>query len=339
MALIKSDSTEIVYRKSPGLRWFAAVLAALFIAMIGYLGTAMFPSKQYMYARSPLEIASRGSYVLILLGGLLPILGFLYAAGPDNLILDLRRRTYRFRRGFPWQTKWWEGSFDDIECLYTKAEQGNNLTHHQMLLAWKGVGGEDRFALGDGDLQHRKDVLLGSAPSMREAFEQIEPIAERMGVPAEDGVQPERKARNERSKQRLLKRASPLIFGTLTLYFLQISGPELLVELLLRSHGRITSGMIVAKHYGSHSTSVGFRYAVNNVPYTVTSNIPAGVKAGVDVGDSVTVTYLPDYPRTARISQSNEGREARVYLAVGGIILSIGLLVPLLKPKEGSSDS
>lgn len=306
--------------------------------MFGSLAMVMFPSKQYMYARSPLEIASRGSFGLFLLAGLLPILVFLYAAGPDDLILDLKCRTYRFRRGFPWQRKWWEGSFDDIECLYTKEYQGKNLTSYQMLLGWKGTGGDDRFALGDGDLQHRKDVLLGSTPGMTEAFEQIKPIAVRMDVPAENGLQPERKARNERSAQRLSNRIFPLIFGTMTLFILLMSGPDLLVERLLRSQGHSTPGTITAKHYGSHSTSVGFRYTVKNVPYTITNHIPAGADANVNVGDSVTVTYLPDYPRTARISQSNEGREARGWLAVSGITLLIGLLIPLLNSKKGRLD-
>jgi hypothetical protein len=334
MALIKSDSIEIVYQRSSRLRWFASLFVVLFIAMFGYLAMAMFPSKQYMYARSPFEIVSRASSVLFVLAGLLPILIGLYAAGSDDLILDLKRRTYRFRRGFPWQRKWWEGSFDDIECLYTKEYQAKN-SICQMLLGWKGTGGEDRFAFGDGDLQHRKDVLLGSAPSMPEAFEQIRAIAGRMGVPAENGLQPERKARNQRSAQRLFNRVSPLTFGTVALFFLLMGGPDLLVERLLDSQGHTTPGTITAKHYGSHSTSVGLRYMVKNVPYITTNRIPASADTSVNVGDSVTVTYLPDYPRTARITQSNEGREARGDLAVSGITLLIGLLILLLNSKKG----
>jgi hypothetical protein len=333
MTLIKSDATEIVYQKSLKVRWFCFFFAALFIAMCGYLAAAMFPSKQYMYARSPLEIVSRESSVLFVSAGLLPILIGLYGAGPDDLILDLKRRTYRFRRGFPWQRKWWEGSFDDIECLYTKDYQTNN-SICQMLLGWKGTGGEDRFALGDGDLQHRKDVLLGSAPGMAEAFEQIKTVAARMGVPAEDGLQPERKARNDRSGQRLSKRVLPLSFGIMALFFLLTSGPDLLIGRLLRSQGQTTRGTITGKHYGSHSISVGFRYAVKNVPYTVTNHIPARADAGIHVGDAVSVTYLPDYPRTARILQSNADREAYVNLVLSSIMLLIGLFTPSLIRKK-----
>lgn len=63
---------------------------------------------------------------------------FLYFAGPGDLRIDMQKRAYRFRSGFPLAARTTTGSLDDIDQIFVKFRaNGNGFGRYYILLRWK----------------------------------------------------------------------------------------------------------------------------------------------------------------------------------------------------------
>lgn len=324
MRLYNISASEIIHRRPMGARLFVGIFGLLMVAGGVWIAAYFWPRPEQSYARLPLEVWSRAGFGIGLAAmSLFMDILFLYTAGPDDLILDLITRRYRFRRGFPLLARWQTGSLDDIECLYVKRVQNKSSVTYQTILAWKGQGEERFLLLGDGALATRKNVWLGSEKSEESAMETARQLAERIGVPALDCAT----ARNHFGTN-AGKQGTVALVGLILLMMILLLPfvPRLYIERLLDAQGRTTIGTVVEKEYNKSAT-VRFVYRVNGVEYRSSDQVQRKQANLLSMGDPIQITYLPDYPRTCRTPLSNKLRQAYAILITNGITLA---LIPIM---------
>ncbi|HZT42138.1 MAG TPA: DUF3592 domain-containing protein [Chthonomonadaceae bacterium] len=321
MPLIRSDASQIVYRRPLGMRIFKGVLSLFFGVLVIGLLLGLWPDGQSFQNRLPAEVLGRLASLLLIALMIFGLAGYLfYSAGPVDLDLDLTAHTYRFRRGFPFLAHWVSGPFDDIACVYVIAVQSRAFTTYQTVLGWKNYGDAAR-----------EDVALASHGSLEATQAQARAMAWDMGVPVEEDLEAERSARSRRQSQqrsRLLLMLSSCCLGGMCL---ALSLPRLYVTHALNSQGQTTLATVVGRQIGQ-SGRIHYLYRVHGKTYRGADYVTASDYKTLPVGAPVQVTYLPSYPLTSRIARSNTAYHAYFTLFMGLGILLIGLLRLLLSP-------
>lgn len=329
MELVVSSEREIVYRKPLATRVYSGAMALLIIPGLAYMTPiARMFHRQAWQDMAPVEILGRGAIVTyLLLLWLVPLLLW-YMAGPEEIMVDLLTRSYRFRRGFPLLAKWQSGMIDDIRCLYTKVfKRRNNRLSYHTLLAWKSDDNRSPFLLGDGDVRQRNDVLLGIAKSPEAAMQQIASVAAALNVPAEDGALPENWERNSlyrRRQRRVIKR---IVLIALMLMLLLLSAPDAIIGQMLQARGRPTMGTVIDRQRGKQNL-IKVEYQAEGKTYQIKDKITDVVYEQTPAGTRVNLLYLPDYPHTARTTVSNAAFYGRAMLGLW-IALSLFAIIAL----------
>ncbi len=112
------------------------------------------------------------------------VMACLYASGPEDLILNLKSRTYRFRRGFLFFAKWEEGTFNDIECFYPYAQKYKANTIYQFRLGWRGTGYKIPWRTLGKTLETRQDIVIMANKSKEKRDASLQELALKTGIQA-----------------------------------------------------------------------------------------------------------------------------------------------------------
>ena len=334
MKLIVSDEREIIYRKPPAERVCSSAMALLFVTGLIWVMPAMHVfNKQAWQDMAPVEIIGRGSVIAYLLLLLLAPLLLWYMAGPEELMVDLLTRSYRFRRGFPLLAQWQTGPIDDIRCLYTKpSKRQSSSKFYHALLAWKSDANRSPFLIGDGGVAHRRDVLLGIAKTPDAAMQLIAPIAAALHVPAEDGALPENYARNRRYQRRQKRIIMRLTLTIMMFIMLLLTAPDAIVGQMLQARGRPATGTVIARQRGKQNL-IKVEYQANGKTYQIKDKVADVVFQQTPTGTHVPLLYLPDYPHTARTTVSNAAFYGRSMLGLWLALALFALIAPFLAAK------
>ena len=330
---LKVTDSQIVYQREMRIRWFCGIATVFIAALFASIPVMTAPGSTWFQERSPLEILAYLAFPLFIsLCGLAIVVTGLYGAGPEDLMVDLTTRTYRFRRGFPLLARWQDGTLEDIEAIYVRKFQNKSATVYWVMLAWKGQGRQTWFPIGDGRLETRKDVTLCSSKTGEEANTDAQRLAAKLGVSTEFAGS-ERYGRNPEQVQKFSNGAVVIAAGIAFLILLLLSGPELLAQYQLDVQGQTTQGKIVERRSGKYS-HIKVAYTVNarvfknndDVKYTDYENLP--------LNGSVQVTYLPTYPKTSRTQFSNKRHRSALMLILYGGWMLIGCLWYVFKRKR-----
>jgi hypothetical protein len=168
--LAKWDDDEVIFRRPLYVRIGAALCAVLLATLPIILIWATVTDQSASNRRDPTTLAMLLFVSVVLITGLVCSL---YGTGPCSLLVNLRRRTYRFQEGFPLLATVTEGPLEDIACLYPKSVYRVGFC---IFLKWKNprrinaLFGQTHF-------------FLGTAASDGEAQAQTMQIADKFGVP------------------------------------------------------------------------------------------------------------------------------------------------------------
>ena len=297
-ATFEVTESKIYCRQSLGLQIGAGLFSILVGAMCLYLAYAFWPAPSSLSDRSPADIL--GNTMSFLLVPLLclcgPTLLALHLAGPADLIVDLDRRTYRFRRGFPLLASWQNGSLDDIADMRVKTVTSKSTTSCQLLLDWKNTQAAS-WSLGDGSVAGRRPFQIMASRDMGHVRDQAERLARQLGVPIQETAPVWEQARQR--VQIWFALVPFVLFVALT--FL----PPLVVRQTLKTEGQPVSAKVTALRH-SKSYLVRYSYVVNGRVFEGRGSVPWSVYSSLDVGSSLPISYLPAYPRTSAVVGGND---------------------------------
>jgi hypothetical protein len=334
MPLIKQDAAEVVYGKMPGSRWFCLLAMPLIGGLFASLPIMLFPTQRWITDRSPLEIIPRVALLsLIALFGVFMVLLCLYGAGPEDLILDLRTRTYRFRRGFPLLARWQTGPFSDIDTLYIRRQATKGGVFYRLMMGWSGRGRKSFFPLGDGPLESRKGVLLKSGSSLPDMEGEMRAISTTLGIPAEDL----NAGTDGLSAEQTRKRSVSIMLWSVAVAFLlllMISGPDLLIQQQLDTQGKVAYGT-VTDFLSNKNSRIAVTYQIaDGRTFRGSDRVTRRAFDNMRIGAPIHVIYLPDYPKTCRTDFSDEKRSSLLTLSLYGGWLVLGSLYSLNRLKR-----
>ena len=292
-ATFEVTESKIYCRQSLGLQIGLGLFGLLFGAMCLYLVYAFWPAPGSLSERSPADILGNTMQFLLvsLLGLCFPTLLFLHYAGPADLILDLDRRTYRFRRGFPLLASWQSGPLEDIADLRVKTVTSSSTTSSLLLLDWKNTQAAP-WSLGDGRVASRRPFQMMVSRDAGRVRDEAEQIARKIGVPVQETVPVWEEARQRAQIWLVLV---PLVLF-LALTFL----PPLVVEQSLKADGQPVSAKVTALRHNK-SCVVRYAYRVNGRVFQGRDSVPWSVFSSLEVGSSLPISYLPAYPRTSAV--------------------------------------
>ena len=188
-ATFEATESKIYCRQSLGLQIGAGLFDILLGTMCLYLAYAFWPAPGSLSERSPADIlANTMPFLLVpLLCFCGPTLLALHLAGPADLTVDLDRRTYRFRRGFPLLASWQNGPLEDIADLRVKTVKNNSTASYQLLLDWKNTQAAS-WTLGDGSVASRRPFQMMVSHDGGRVRDEAERIARQIGVPVQETV-------------------------------------------------------------------------------------------------------------------------------------------------------
>lgn len=89
-------------------------------------------------------------------------------AGPDDLDLDLRQRTYQYRRGLLYLAPTLTGTFDDISTVGVQRTDSTPYPQHLLMLTW--------------NVSKRRPTCLGQFQTIEQAEAQRERLLEKLGL-------------------------------------------------------------------------------------------------------------------------------------------------------------
>jgi hypothetical protein len=168
--LVRRDEEAIVFRRPIFLRLLIGGVALLFAAMTLALLAII------KEATPDLRLVLCG---IALIPGLFMI-WFLYMAGPCELYIDLKQRTFRYRRGLPLLTKTSRGTIDQFASLAVQSivyySYGTRMPESRLYLVWK-------HAPKIAGVLPQPRLLLGILSSPEAAQRQQHELAQALGLP------------------------------------------------------------------------------------------------------------------------------------------------------------
>ncbi len=326
MNMVEVTDTRVSCRRPVGLRIGMGVAGGVFGVLCLALLVWIWPAPATLAQRSPADILSRlaPTVGVPLVGLCFPTLYFLYLAGPEDLILDTVRRTYRFRRGFPLLASWKEGPLDHIaglrvKTLSSKSSGSKSGSSSQVLLDWKNTQATP-WSLGDGAVASRRPVALSTSRDAGRLRQEAQDLARRLGVAWEERVPAPERAR---------KRAQSLLVLVPLLSFLLLNGlPPLLVARALDSQGQTTAGTVTSLRHGK-GYSASYTYQVGDHTFDGRASLSASAYEALEFGGSITVSYLPAYPHTSTLAGAQTTRPAPLFLVYGALLVGLVLWTTL----------
>lgn len=297
---VQADENFIVYRKRKSASLWAS---ALFLVLVAgaVLATQMLLSEP-RDMRHPLENAldyvSGGVFECLFLSS---SVAMLFLAGHEDLILDLKAKTFRFRKGVFGLARWREGDFSEIESLLLVAvkpvkslyDVGKSALNYRVYLIWRG----ERYR--NGNPFSRDGEFLAVSLDRAIAQEHLERIAQATGIP----VERETSARATRYQTKETRRIQVFLIAIGVLLAALQGGASYVkrtVDAEIAAKGRSVAGRI-ADMDDKSTPSLYIQYTANGATITQRVRVTQGARARSRIGDDIPVTYLPDYPRTMRI--------------------------------------
>lgn len=327
MSLPTFEVTEskVTCRKSIALRVGMGLFGMLLGGMCVSLFFLFWPAPGSLADRSPADVLDQTAPFLLVpfLGLCVPTALFLYTAGPEDLIVDTDRRTYRFRRGFPLLASWQSGPLEDIAGLRVKTVKSNSTTQsssatknkstasYQLVLDWKNTEAAP-WSLGDGGVSSRRPVQMAVSRDANQVHGEARRLASRFGVPLEKTAPVWDEVRS-RTRTRLV--LVPVI-----LFFTLMGLPPLLVEHALDTQGQTAKGRVTAlRHVKGYS--VRYTYPVGARVFHGRASVPGSTFSSLEVGGLVSVRYLPAYPHTSTVAGVRSGGDLFPALLLAGLLL------------------
>ena len=179
MPLINATDTEIVYGRTDRDRWASGVVGAIMLA-ISTVPPIMFISampRSEGYSPQELEIRICGGLPFEMMG----LFIFLFFLVTEDLILDLKTRTYRYRSGLPLLTRWRTGPFSDIEDIVLRKASTRQGIAYRVVFKWR----EPAPGLGRSMLRGVRDYILdqyGPKPHAA-AVRELDMVVRRLALP------------------------------------------------------------------------------------------------------------------------------------------------------------
>jgi hypothetical protein len=324
MPLISSNNNQIVYGRTSGSRWFSGIAAPCILALFTSLPLMLWSHLPWSVGHSPLELAQPLGLLLLMetCGIAISLTGF-YGAGPEDLILDLTTRTYRFRRGFPLLAHWKTGPFSDFAGVELRTRVNKKLVFYRVVLTWRDTSGGNPSALSKFLQQLFKEVQIFATQSEAEATRELNTAAERLSLPIVSDTNGQ--AIPEQIQSRSIRMTViGIVIAALLLGVL--AAPPLVLQLQLDAQGKATTGTVTQARFGSKHSFLDFTYSVDGRTLHGEDDITRATAMAVGTGDSVDVTYLPNYPKTCRTNYSNTKHESVLFLSLYGGWLVLGSL-------------
>ncbi len=138
-----------------------------------------------------------------------------------------------------------------------------------------------------------------------------------------------------------------LLFAAVGIFIVMIGVRLSQDESALGDHGRTVTGVIAGKSIGSSDSGMTYRIAyeftVNGQPQHGSSSIALFDYQQAEVGQPVTITYLPERPSTNRLGRAAQASSPPTLLVMGGIgglftLLGVGMTISgLMRPRAGAS--
>jgi hypothetical protein len=303
---VEFTQTRIICKRPLGTRITSGVIAVLFGALCLWPAHYFWPKPAAIVDRSPADILSQFVPILFFplacLCSLFPY--FLSCAGPSELILDTDRRTYRFRRGFPFLAFWRSGPLEDIAGVQirtvgresgTESIRGDRSPAYELLLHWRITKGSP-WSFLNGHVHSRRPVQLSLSPDLSALRLEAERIAGRITTAVLEQV-PSLERERVRA-QRLL------LLIPVCLYLFLSAVPPLLVSRALDSQGRTVAGVVTDMRHGrdSQAYTVLYSYRVSRHMFQGKSHVSETDYEMMNVGSAVSIRYLPTYPCTSTIA-------------------------------------
>ena len=138
MPLLKSTDTEIVYGAPAKARLAAGLVGAFMLAVSTGIPVLLWTTRAQYIGQSPLALAGPIGFgcFSIMMG----LFIFLFFQVNEEIVLDLQTRTYRYRAGITWLTRWHTGVFSDIEDVAARKVSTKQGTAYRVALQWKQTG-------------------------------------------------------------------------------------------------------------------------------------------------------------------------------------------------------
>ena len=318
LSAFEVTASKVICRRTIGFRVGIGSIGVLFGVMCLPLFYYFWPSPGSLADRSPADILGLPlSFLLVPLAGLCgPTAIFLYAAGPEDLIIDTVQRTYRFRRGFPLLASWQSGPLEDIAGLRVKTVQNKAGSRSLILLDWKNTRTAP-WTLGDGDVSSRRPFQMLFTRDADRVRDEVQRLARRLGVPIQETEPVLEQARRRVQRRTLLVPAA--------LFFVLLGLPPLLVGHALETEGKSVAGTVTALRTGK-GRSVRYTYPVGTRVFTGRDSVPGSIYSSLEVGGPVPIHYLPSYPHTSGVIGADGGQISGPALLMAGILLAIVVL-------------
>lgn len=338
MPIIEQSDERIVCRKHPALQYTMFLVGIVFAGVFVVTIDDNFPPYQPVIGIHPLQTMF-GTITSTMMLLFLPCMAIasLYSAGPEDLILNIKSRTYRFRTGVLFFAKWEEGTFADIECFYPYTQKYKGRTIYQLRLGWRGVGYKTPWKILGKTLATRQDIIVMTNKSKEIRDATLEELASKTGVQAWEPNNPRTLCMINLRKKALI----PVIVCyclLLSILALVPAASFLYLHAEWRKKGITVQGS-VANSVSESSNRIVIRYPVEGFFLQRSVSIPPRLRKDIRPGDPVLVTYLSEYPRTIRTPYSTTERATQVSLVSSTIMILLVLFSAYWQRRKTASTS